>query len=168
MKAFEYALPETEQEAVELLAGPRGQTEVLAGGTDLVGLMKKMIVTPERVVSLSRVESLKQIEGDSQGVRIGAMATLEDWLDHPLAKNYPALEQAARAIGSLQLQSQGTIGGEFVPAAALLVPSAMHMACWLKADAPWPRETTASPPSLATPARPSSSRRRAWLQHSSH
>ena len=112
MKAFEYAAPESEQEVLELLSEQRGKTEVLAGGTDLIGLMKKMIVTPDRVVSLSRVDSLQTIDADSQGVRIGAMVTLEALLDHPLSQDYPALQQAIRAIHSLQLQAQGTLGGE--------------------------------------------------------
>jgi xanthine dehydrogenase YagS FAD-binding subunit len=113
MKAFEYAAPESEQEVLEVLSAERGETEVLAGGTDLVGLMKKMIVTPDRVVSLSRVESLKSIDADSQGLRVGAMVTLEDLHDHPATEDYPALRQAITSIGSLQLQSQGTLGGEF-------------------------------------------------------
>jgi xanthine dehydrogenase YagS FAD-binding subunit len=112
MKAFEYAAPTSEREVLELLSAERGQTEVLAGGTDLVGLMKKMIVTPDRVVSLSRVDSLRTIEADSQSVRIGAMVTLEDLLDNPISEFYPSLQQAIRSIGSLQLQSQGTLGGE--------------------------------------------------------
>lgn len=112
MKAFEYAAPRSEQEVLELLSAERGKTEVLAGGTDLLGLMKKMIVTPERVVSLRQVDSLHAIDADSQGLRVGAMVTLEDLLDHPASSDYPALQQAIRAIGSLQLQSQGTLGGE--------------------------------------------------------
>ncbi len=111
MKAFEYASPRSEEEAVELLAHS-GTSEVLAGGTDLLGLMKKMIITPDRVVSLGRVESLKAIEADSQSFRIGAMATLDDVLEHPATRNYPALLQALEAHGSLQMRSQGTIGGE--------------------------------------------------------
>ncbi len=112
MKAFEYAAPESEQEVLELLSAQRGETELMAGGTDLVGLMKKMIVTPERVVSLSRVASLKAIDADSQGARLGAMATLEDVAEHPVSADYPALRQAIAAIHSLQLQAQGTLGGE--------------------------------------------------------
>jgi xanthine dehydrogenase YagS FAD-binding subunit len=112
MKAFEYAAPRSEEEALELLSPTRGTTEVLAGGTDLVGLMKKMIVTPDRVVSLGRIASLKTIEADSQGFRIGAMVTLDDLLDHPATRNYPALEQAIRAFGSMQMKAQGTLGGE--------------------------------------------------------
>ena len=44
MKAFEYAAPRTEVEVLQLLSAEAGKTEILAGGTDLVGLMKKMIV----------------------------------------------------------------------------------------------------------------------------
>lgn len=112
MKAFEFAAPASEQEALELLSETRGTTEVLAGGTDLIGLMKKLIVTPDRVVSLGNVSSLKQIDVDSQGARLGAMATLEELLDHEVSSLYPALGQAIRNTGSLQLQSQGTLGGE--------------------------------------------------------
>ena len=112
MKAFEYAAPHSEQEVLELLAAERGKTELLAGGTDLIGLMKKMIVTPDRVVSLGEVASLTSIDADSGGIRVGAMVTLEDLADHPASRDYPALRQAIGAIGSLQLQSQGTLGGE--------------------------------------------------------
>ena len=112
MKAFEFAAPRSEQEVLELLSEKRGTTEVLAGGTDLVGLMKKMITTPDRVVSLGQVDSLKTIDAGSEGLRIGAMVTLEDLLDHPASENYPALRQAIAAIGSMQLQAQGTLGGE--------------------------------------------------------
>ncbi len=112
MKAFEYAAPESEQEVLEMLSARQGETEVMAGGTDLVGLMKKMIITPERVVSLSRVESLRTIDADSQGARVGAMMALDDLAEHPLSADYPALRQAIAAIHSLQLQAQGTLGGE--------------------------------------------------------
>lgn len=112
MKAFEYAAPRTEGEVLELLAPEHGQTAVLAGGTDLVGLMKQMIVTPDRVVSLSQVNSLRKIEADSISVRVGAMVTLDDLMDNPVSEFYPAVRQAIDSIASLQFRSQGTIGGE--------------------------------------------------------
>lgn len=114
MKAFEYAAPASEQEALELLSAASGTSEVLAGGTDLIGLMKKMIVTPDRVVSLGRVESLKRIDVDSQGAQLGAMVTLEDLLDDPVSRDYAALGQAIRGIASMQMQAQGTLGGELL------------------------------------------------------
>lgn len=112
MKAFEFAAPRSEQEVLELLSEKRGTTEVLAGGTDLVVLMKKMITTPERVVSLGNVASLKSIDAGSEGLRIGAMVALDDLLEHPATESYPALRQAIGAIGSMQLQAQSTLGGE--------------------------------------------------------
>src|SRR5258708_29878602 len=51
-----------------------------------------------RVVSLKQVESLATIDADSQGVRVRAMVSLEDLLDHPASEDYPAVRQAIRAI----------------------------------------------------------------------
>ena len=62
MKNFEYAAPRTEAEVLQLLSAEPGKTEILAGGTDLVDLMKGMIVTPDRVVNIMDVPSLKLIE----------------------------------------------------------------------------------------------------------
>jgi xanthine dehydrogenase YagS FAD-binding subunit len=113
MKAFEYAAPRTEAEVVKLLSAEPGRTEILAGGTDLVGLMKKMIVTPQRVVNIMEVPSLKTIdELPGGGIAIGAAVTLDDLLVHPYLDVYPAIKQAIRGINSMQLQAQGTLGGE--------------------------------------------------------
>ena len=68
MKNFEYAAPTTEAEVLELLSPDSGKTEILAGGTDLVGLMKKMIITPDRVVNIMEVESLKRIEPTPEAI----------------------------------------------------------------------------------------------------
>ncbi len=112
MKAFEYASPRTEREVLEQLSLAPGRSEVLAGGTDLVGLMKQMLVTPDRVISLSRVPSLKFIQADSQGVRLGSMVTLEELLDNPVSDFFPAIKHVLSAFGSQQFLAQGTLGGE--------------------------------------------------------
>ncbi len=112
MKAFRYASPRVEDEAVDLLEDRWGASELLAGGTDLVGLMKKMVVTPELVVSVNRIDSMRGITADSTGVTIGAGTHLDELLDSPLMDDYPAVKQAIRNIDSLQLQSQSTVGGE--------------------------------------------------------
>lgn len=113
MKNFAYASPRTEAEVVALLSPEPGRTEVLAGGTDLVGLMRKMIVTPDLVVNILEVPSLKGIESTVDGgVRIGAATTLDDVLDSPHLAPYAAVTQAIRGISSPQLQCQGTLGGE--------------------------------------------------------
>lgn len=113
MKAFEYASPRSEAEVVQLLSAEPGKTEILAGGTDLVGLMKKMIVTPDRVVNIMDVPTLGSIDELPDGsVSIGAAVTLDDVLAHPYIDMYPAIKQAIRGISSMQLQAQGTLGGE--------------------------------------------------------
>ena len=114
MKAFEYAAPKTEAEALEMLtADDAGVTEVLAGGTDLVGLMKKMIITPDRVVNVMDVDSMQGIEPIADGgVRIGAATTLDEVLESPYLEDYTAIIQAIDGINSMQLQAQGTLGGE--------------------------------------------------------
>ena len=113
MKNFAYAEPHTEAEVLEFLSEQAGEAEIIAGGTDLVGLMKKMIVTPDRVVNVMEVPSMKQIESlPDGGVKIGAAVTLDDVLASSLLTQYPAVQQAISSLGSIQLQSQGTIGGD--------------------------------------------------------
>ncbi|MEY4177191.1 MAG: 4-hydroxybenzoyl-CoA reductase subunit beta [Planctomycetota bacterium] len=113
MKNFEYAAPTTESEALQLLGDSSVSTEILAGGTDLVGLMKKMIVTPDRVVNILGIPSLRTLERRVDGqLWIGAAVTLDTLLDSPYLAGYDAVTQAIRGINSMQFQCQGTIGGE--------------------------------------------------------
>lgn len=113
MKNFEYAAPRSETEVLELLSDKPTSTELLAGGTDLIGLMKKMIVTPDRVVNIMEVTSMQQIQPLADGgVSIGAVVTLDELLEHPYLEGYPAVLQAIAGINSMQLQAQGTLGGE--------------------------------------------------------
>ena len=64
MEAFEYSHPKSKEEVVSLLGSDWGTTALLAGGTDLLSLMKDYIETPSRVVSLS---SVKELEGAEDG-----------------------------------------------------------------------------------------------------
>jgi xanthine dehydrogenase YagS FAD-binding subunit len=113
MKNFEYAAPRTEAEVLSFLSDATGQVEILAGGTDLIGLMKKMVVTPDRVVNIMEVPTLKTIDELPDGsVSLGAAVTLDVLLEHPYLDVYPSIKQAIHGINSLQFQSQGTLGGE--------------------------------------------------------
>ena len=116
MEAFEYARPTSKEEAVKLLASAWGETEVLAGGTDLLSLMKDYDTTPKRVVSLSGISALKGISAQpGGGIRIGAMTTLQELTSNStVRKQYPALIEAAEGIRSPQLHSVGTVGGELL------------------------------------------------------
>lgn len=112
MKAFEYARPETEAEAVEFLGTDAGQTAVLAGGTDLVSLMKAELLTPSRVVDLKRIPSLREVTRVDGGVQIGSLATLSDIAQHPLLGGYRSLFDVIEGVRAIQVQGSGTIGGD--------------------------------------------------------
>jgi xanthine dehydrogenase YagS FAD-binding subunit len=115
MRNFEYASPTTEAEVLEHLRDWPGETELIAGGTDLVGLMQKMVITPKRVVNLLDVPSFRDVEElDGGVVSIGATVTLDIMLIHPYLNPYPALRQAIDGINSMQIQCQGTLGGEIL------------------------------------------------------
>ena len=115
MQAFEYASPKTLAETVKLLSAEWGTTTILAGGTDLLSLMKDEAATPKRVVSLKHVSGLTGIEWSEAGLRIGAMTTVEQVMDNAHVKQHcPALVQAAEGIRSQQLRNMGSVGGELL------------------------------------------------------
>jgi xanthine dehydrogenase YagS FAD-binding subunit len=114
METFEYARPKSAQEAVKLLAGAEGEALALAGGTDLISLMKDGAAKPKRLVSLQHVSELRGISfhGDS-GLRLGAGVTLEELMENAeVRQHYPALVQAAEGVSSPQIRSTGTVGGD--------------------------------------------------------
>jgi xanthine dehydrogenase YagS FAD-binding subunit len=112
MRPFEYASPSTKEQAVGLLATTWGQAEVLAGGTDLLSLMKDGVAHPKRVVNIKNIKELSGVKTGSQGLRIGSLTTLGDLADNPdVAKNYPALIDALNEAASPQIRNMATIGG---------------------------------------------------------
>lgn len=113
MQDFEFAQPRTEDELLNLLASQPEHTVLLAGGTDLVGLMKRSVVSPRRVVHVADVTTMKSVDVDSSGaVWIGAAVLLDGLLDASPLAAYPAIQQIIHGFGSLQRISQGTLGGE--------------------------------------------------------
>ena len=115
MQAFEYTAPSSAKEAAGLLSSNWGEADVLAGGTDLLSLMKERIHTPKRVVSLKGVRGLGGIAASGGGVQIGAAATLDALLaDATIAKSYPSLVQAAEGVTSPQMRAMGTVGGDLL------------------------------------------------------
>jgi len=113
MNAFEYAMPKSVDEAVSLLSDKPGESQVMAGGTDLVTALKQGIVAPKRVVSLRHIDDLKSIQSADGQLRIGAMASLDDIAaNETVQKSFPAIVSAIEGIGSQQITSIGTIGGD--------------------------------------------------------
>ncbi|MGH9327762.1 MAG: FAD binding domain-containing protein [Terriglobia bacterium] len=115
MERFEYTSPGNTKEAVNLLDGDWGQTEVLAGGTDLISCMKDRVVTPKRLISLKHVSGLREIRPSGKELRIGAMTTVRELMaESAVRQHYPALIQSADYIRSEQLRNMGTVGGELL------------------------------------------------------
>ncbi len=113
MQAFEYAAPATLKDALALLGAGWADAAVLAGGTDLISLMKDYLMSPRRVVNIKGIKELGGITKTATGVRIGATATVEDVLASPLIRaEFPALTAAARGITSPQIRNMGTVGGD--------------------------------------------------------
>lgn len=117
MRAFEYVSPKTQEQAVSLLGKKWGQTEVLAGGTDLLALMKDDVVAPRRLVNIKTIGDIHGVQRLGGGAwRIGALTTLGDLADlaaiqSGLMKDYPALAEAVSEAASPQIRNMATLGG---------------------------------------------------------
>jgi xanthine dehydrogenase YagS FAD-binding subunit len=110
MQPFEY-VSATSKEQVATLLGP--QAAILAGGTDLLALMKDDAVTATRLVNIKQIDSLRGISYQSgNGLRIGALTTIAELAGakQELAA-YPALLEAANEAASPQIRNLATIGG---------------------------------------------------------
>ena len=116
---FEYAAPDSLDEAIRLLGEGGEDAKPLAGGHSLLPLMKLRLAAPTLLVDLRRVPGLDGVQRDNGGVRIGAMtrhAQLQD--DESLG----VVARAASLIADQQVRNRGTIGGSLVhgdPAADL-------------------------------------------------
>lgn len=112
MRSFEYVSPTTKAQAVSLLAGNWGQTEVFAGGTDLLALMKDDVLAPKRLVNIKQIKDLQGVTYNAQGLRVGALTNLGELADDAnVKKNYPALAEALIEAASPQIRNMATLGG---------------------------------------------------------
>ena len=129
MRPFEYTTPNTIEQAVAAL-GPH--TRALAGGTDLLTLMKADIAAPERLVNVKTLLP-RGIEARPAGLEIGALTTLAEIEQHPvIAKGYSALAQAAAQAASPQIRNLATIGGNLLQRPRCWYYRNARVDCWLK------------------------------------
>lgn len=108
---IDYLEAKTVKRACALLA--KGDVLPIAGGTDLVPSLKHRVKAPQAVVNLKTIGGLDRITySEKDGLRIGALATLRDLQKNKvIQERYPALVQAAAAVGTVQLQNMGTVAG---------------------------------------------------------
>ena len=112
MAPFEYASPSSLADALRLLS-PAGSAP-LAGGTDLLALMKDRLAVPSRLVDVKAIPELRSIGATTDGVRIGAAVTLDACAAHPQLRPYRAVVDAILGIGIPQVTSHATIGGNLL------------------------------------------------------
>ncbi len=113
MKDFEYYAPDSLNHALSLMERHSGSAMVLAGGTDLIVQMKRGRAHPDVLVDVKKIPDLARLEWDEEGgLFLGAAVPLARIaVFAPLASRYGFLRDACSSIGSLQLRSRGTMGG---------------------------------------------------------
>jgi len=118
---FTYQRAESIPETLQAASAPAAH--ILAGGTDLLGCLRDGVFSANRVVSISGMQELKDIKPRTGGgFHLGALATVAEIAGHAeLRKAYPVLTEAALSAASPQLRNQGTLGGQSLPAPAVLV-----------------------------------------------
>lgn len=94
--------------ALEIAAQPRGK--IVAGGTDVYPAAKRGVL-PEFFLDLTRLEGFAEVANQDGMLRIGAAATWSQIARIELPPAFDALKQAAKEVGSIQIQNTGTIAG---------------------------------------------------------
>jgi xanthine dehydrogenase YagS FAD-binding subunit len=118
MKSFQYATALSPASARELL-GKDGA--YLAGGNDLLNLMKEYLAQPDILVNIKSLPGSNKIESGARAWTIGTNVTVAELEDHAaLKKVFPGLQQAAAEVGSRQIRNVATVGGNL----------AQHSRCW--------------------------------------
>jgi xanthine dehydrogenase YagS FAD-binding subunit len=118
MKAFQYATAHSTDSARELVAG---NGVYLAGGNDLLGLLKEYLVGPDTLVNIKSLPGLNKIEPGDKSWTIGALVTVAQIENDPDIKNaFPGLHEAASEVASQQIRNVATVGGNL----------AQHSRCW--------------------------------------
>ena len=115
MKAFAYVNAATQKDAVAAMAtATRGKMLPIAGGMDLLGLMKDYVAQPDVLVNVKHLPNAITVPAQGLTV-IGAAAKLVDLVEHTaLGKAYPAMATAAESVGTPQIRNAGTVGGNLM------------------------------------------------------
>jgi 4-hydroxybenzoyl-CoA reductase subunit beta len=110
---FSYHEPKSLGELLSIKQELKGDCAFLAGGTDLLPMLKRRNKATSNLLNIKRISGLNRISySEEKGLHIGSAVTLRDVIDHPVvSKKYPILAQAAGAVGFNQLRNMATLGG---------------------------------------------------------
>ena len=112
LSSFDYIRPESLEAALEYLEKTPDK-KILAGGTDLLVLLRRNAINPKHLVDIKQIPELKgQTYTAGQGLLIGAAVTVNQVAEHELVREkFPALAQAADAVASYQIRNRATLAG---------------------------------------------------------
>ena len=112
MQGARYERPTTIAEATELLAQSNGNTQILAGGTDVLVQMRINSKIPSCIIDVKHIPELRELRINGDGLLLGAaVPSVELGENMEARKKYPGLVEAAEYIGSSQIQSRASVGG---------------------------------------------------------
>ena len=114
MRPFVYHAAGDATAALRLTAGqPPDAARYLAGGTNLLDLMKLGVAQPSALVDIGALrEAHGRIQADATGLQLGALVRMADAAEHPaIRRDYPVIAQALQQAASQQLRNMATLGG---------------------------------------------------------
>jgi len=113
LHAITYESPKSLAQALSLLAAAGEKGRMLAGGTDLIIQMRAGVRMPEQLVDAKGITELQVLSFSPQdGLRLGAAVSCARLIEDPTVRqHYPGLVEAAGLIGSVQIQSRCSVGG---------------------------------------------------------
>jgi len=130
LPSFDLHRPSTLNEALEMMSNLE-EVKALAGGTDLIPLIREAECTPKNLVDLNTIPELNYIIEENGYLNIGGTVTHSQLVQNPATKIYPALIDSVRWIGSPQIRNRGTLAGNVLnasPAADSAPPLLVHEA----------------------------------------
>lgn len=134
-----FETPASAQEAAVLLASSAGHGRILAGGTDLLVQMRSGRISPSLIIDVKRIEEMVSISEHADGWRVGASVACMDLVRNlGFAVAFPGVVDGANWIGSIQVRSRASMGGNLCNAspAADSVPAMMAVGAIASVEGP--------------------------------
>ncbi len=112
---FQCLSPRSTKEALELLGRYKGKVKIIAGGTDIINLLRKRLLTPQYAMTLKGVPDLRGIKAKKGQILISAATTLREVVESPdIAGRAAAIAEAAGLVAAPPIRNIATIGGNLL------------------------------------------------------
>jgi CO/xanthine dehydrogenase FAD-binding subunit len=117
VQEFVYHKPGTLEEALKLLSKYKETARILAGGTDLVNLLKEDQVAVQAIIDIKGVEELRKLEFYNNALHIGALVTFTDFIESPIIQqHFPLILETAQLFASVGIRNRATMVGNICSA----------------------------------------------------